>query len=99
MRVTINKDFLTEYKDDFWKGFSASETLAIVGGMSTGVFISVLLHITIGIPVSALAYLVPFIAAPFIFAEFFQYQECLKPIRLLNEMPNLDEATSNGIRE
>ena len=32
MKININKDFLKEYKNDFWKGFSMTDIVHIAEG-------------------------------------------------------------------
>lgn len=33
MKINTNKDFLKEYKNDFWKGFSATDIVHIAVGI------------------------------------------------------------------
>lgn len=70
MRIPVNKDFLHEYKNEFWKGFTIPELASIVVGLTLDGIIVFLcwkyLHISpstavyIGMPALALSIFVGF---------------------------------------
>jgi len=49
MAIRNNKDFLKEYKDDAWKGFSTRELLCIIGAAAIGITVDALLHFYAGV--------------------------------------------------
>ena len=86
MQIKINKDFLTEYKDDAWKGFTAQEILSIVTGAGVAFVVIVLLYLFAGISPAAAVYIGVPIAAPVIFSGFYRYQGYLSPKQLFKEI-------------
>ena len=86
MVIRINKDFLTEYKDDFWKGFNFRECVCIAIGGAFGVGGAYLVHQITGLePATAVYFGVP-LAMPAIIYGFYKYQGYMEPKRLLQEM-------------
>ena len=86
MKISINKDFVTEYKNDFWKGFSLTEVFYIVQGFAVGAAVIAVMFFAFKIPVATAVYLaVPF-AAPVIFRGFYKYQGYLQLSELIKEM-------------
>lgn len=74
MKIEINKDFEKEYKDEFWKGFSGSETLCIAIAVSVAVGVIALCNFKLGIsPGTAVYFGVP-VAIPVLVLGFFRYQ-------------------------
>ena len=57
MKIRINKDFLRDYKDDFWKGFSGREILCLAAAAGTAVLLILLLYFKAGVPPSLAVYL------------------------------------------
>lgn len=86
MIVDINKDFLTEYKDDFWKGFSAPEVACIALGSAVGIAVTALVVYYTGMRPSDAVYIGIPAAAPIIFLGFYKYQGYLSPVGLLKEI-------------
>ena len=86
MNITINKDFLTEYKDDFWKGFTFQECVSIAVGAAIGIGGAAAVHFYTGIAVDTAVYIGVPMAAPVVFLGFYKYQGYLQPIRFLNEV-------------
>ena len=39
LKIDINKDFLKEYKNDFYKGFSVTDIVHIIAGLSVSAVI------------------------------------------------------------
>ena len=75
LKIDINKDFLKEYKDNFFKGFSVSEVIHL-GVAALIMYVAVrYLHIDI---VAAVYISVPFII-PIVFSGIYMYQDYLKP--------------------
>ena len=86
MVIRINKDFLTEYKDDFWKGFDFRECVCIAIGGAFGVGGAYLVHKLTGLePATAVYFGVP-LALPAIIYGFYKYQGYMEPKRLVKEM-------------
>ena len=86
MNIEINKDFLTEYKDEFWKGFSAKEVFTIVCAGAVAAGVVVLLHIKFGIrPSEAVYAAIPF-TIPILLAGFYKYQGYLTFRKLIGEI-------------
>ena len=86
MKIEINKDFGTEYKDEFWKGFSGEETLciAIAGTVAMGVVLA--LHFKLGIaPGTAVYFGVP-ASIPVLLTGFYKYQGNRNIITLIKDM-------------
>ncbi len=86
MIVDINKDFLTEYKDDLWKGFSGRElgTIIVAGGVAAGIV--ALISGFSGMKPSDAVYIALPAAFPILLLGFFRYQGYLYPIELLKEI-------------
>lgn len=86
MKVNINKDFLTEYKDDVWKGFSMKELITLIIAACVAGGVICLLHFRFGIdPATAVYGGVP-VAIPIILLGFFKYQGYLNPIDYIREI-------------
>ncbi len=85
MAIRNNKDFLKEYKDDAWKGFSTRELLCIIGAAAIGITVDVLLHYYAGVSLAAGVYIALPIAAPLILVGFYKYQGFLTIGRFLKE--------------
>lgn len=86
MNITINKDFLTEYKDDFWKGFTFPECVSIAAGAAVGIGGAAAVHFYTGLAVDTAVYIGVPMAAPIVFLGFYKYQGYMKPIRFLKEV-------------
>ncbi len=86
MIVDINKDFLTEYKDDLWKGFSGRElgTIIVAGGVAAGI-VALISNLS-GMKPSDAVYIALPAAFPILLLGFFRYQGYLSPIELLKEI-------------
>lgn len=85
LKIDINKDFLKEYKDNFYKGFSVSELVHIIAGAGCAGIIMYIATALFHIPVVISVYMsVPFVF-PVIFLGIYKYQEYLKPKELLVE--------------
>lgn len=86
MKININKDFITEYKNDFWKGFSLTEVIYIAEGFAVGAAVIAVMFFAFNIPVATAVYMaVPF-AAPVIFRGFYKYQGYMRISELIKEM-------------
>ena len=74
MKIIINKDFSSEYKDEFWKGFSGSETLCIAcaGAVAMGVIVG--LHLKLGLAPDVAVYFGVPVALPILLLGFYKYQ-------------------------
>ena len=86
MKIRVNKDFLREYKDDAWKGFTAQEILSIVAGAGIAFVAIALLYLYAGVSSAAAVYIGVPIAAPVIFSGFYRYQGYLSPKQLFKEI-------------
>ena len=93
MQIKINKDFLTEYKDDAWKGFTAQEIFSIVTGAGVAFMVIILLYFFAGISPAAAVYIGVPVAAPVIFSGFYRYQGYLSPKQLFVEIRYTRKAT------
>ena len=79
LKIDINKDFLKEYKDNFYKGFSISELVHIIAGLAVSAVIMLINVKLFGMQLVSAVYIsVPF-AAPVILTGIYRYQEYLKP--------------------
>ena len=79
LKIDINKDFLKEYKNDFYKGFSVTDIVHILAGLSVSAVIMTIAVMLFKIDVVFAVYIsVPF-AALFILAGIYKYQEYLSP--------------------
>ena len=85
MAIRNNKDFLKEYKDDAWKGFSTRELLCMIGAAATGITVDALLHFYAGISLATGVYIALPMAVPFILFGFYKYQGHLTAGRFLKE--------------
>jgi len=72
MAIRNNKDFLKEYKDDAWKGFSTRELLCIIGAAAIGITVDALLHFYAGISLAAGVYIALPLAVPLILIGFYK---------------------------
>lgn len=86
MKIRVNKDFLREYKDDAWKGFSGKEVASLLLAAGTAIALVFLLHFGCGIAPAAAVYLAVPAAALVILLGFYRYQGYLPPVRLLQEI-------------
>lgn len=86
MTVDINKDFLTEYKDDFWKGFSGSEVCALALGAGVGLAVTYFVVRYTGMNPSDAVYIGIPAAVPIILLGFYKYQGYLPPFALISEI-------------
>lgn len=86
MNIQINKDFLTEYKNDVWKGFDGKELIALVAAavLAGGIVIGIYL-VTKMSPATAVYLAVPF-AIPIILLGFYAYQKYLPVEKLVREI-------------
>jgi hypothetical protein len=79
LKIDINKDFLKEYKDNFYKGFSVTELVHIIAGLCVSAVIMFICVKIFQIDIVMSVYIsVPF-AAPVILAGIYRYQEYMKP--------------------
>ena len=85
MEIRNNKDFLKEYKDDAWKGFSTRELLCIIGAAAIGITVDALLHYFVGISLAVGVYIALPLAVPLILVGFYKYQGFLTVGRFLKE--------------
>ena len=85
MEIRNNKDFLKEYKDDAWKGFSTRELLCIIGAAAIGITVDALLHYYAGISLAVGVYIALPLAVPLILVGFYKYQGFLTVGRFLSE--------------
>ena len=86
MNIEINKDFLKEYKDDAWKGFSVREVLALISAACIGVGIDAALHLCAGMSIAAGVYIALPLTLPVMLIGFYYYQGFLSARRLLKEL-------------
>ena len=86
MRIKVNKDFLTEYKNEAWKGFDLPEILSIIVGLlcAGGVILFVYFNFHIS-PASAVYFGVPSMI-PALFIGFYKYQSYLSVPKWIYEM-------------
>jgi len=85
MAIRNNKDFLKEYKDDAWKGFSTRELLCIIGAAAIGITVDALLHFYAGVSLAMGVYVALPLAVPLILIGFYKYQGFLTVGRFLKE--------------
>lgn len=86
MQIKVNKDFLTEYKDEFWKGFSVPEVISIVLALSCVAGVIFVLYKEFGIsPANAVYFGVP-AALPVLAVGFYKYQGYMPLPKLIREI-------------
>ncbi|MCR5451446.1 MAG: PrgI family protein [Lachnospiraceae bacterium] len=86
MKIEINKDFSSEYKDEFWKGFSGTETVCIGIAAAVAVGVIAFCHFKLGInPGTAVYFGVP-AAIPVLILGFFRYQGYMNILELLQSI-------------
>ncbi len=86
MTFNINKDFLTEYKDDMYKGLSAREVLSVVSGAAVAGVVGVTAWRYFGIAPDTAVYIgMPF-AAPFVILPNLRFQGYMTVWDLMKEM-------------
>ena len=79
LKIDINKDFLKEYKDNFFKGFSVSEVIHLVAALGVAALIMFVVVRYLHIDIVAAVYIsVPFVI-PIVFSGIYKYQDYLKP--------------------
>jgi len=86
MTIQINKDFLTEYKDDVWKGFNTREVLSIISGGAVSISVVALLFFLTKISPATLVYVAIPLAFPMILYGFWKYQGYLTVSEFLTEV-------------
>lgn len=86
MKIRVNKDFLREYKDDAWKGFSGKEVASLLLAAGTAIAFVFLLHSGFGVSSAVTVYFSVPVASPIILLGFYRYQGYLSPVRLLQEI-------------
>ena len=85
MKIQINRDLLTEYKDAVWKGFTLRELICIGCGGMIAIGVVFFLHASFGMyPATAIYLAVPF-ALPPVLIGFFRYQGYMGPVELVRE--------------
>lgn len=85
MIIDLNKDFLKEYKDDAWKGFSTKELLCLIAGVAVVVLIDVALVLNFNMNPATGIYIALPVAVPIMVWGFFKYQGFLSVSDLLRE--------------
>ena len=85
MAIRNNKDFLKEYKDDAWKGFSTKELLCLAGAAAIGITVDVLLYFYAGVSLAVGVYIALPLTVPLILAGFYKYQGFLPLGKFLSE--------------
>lgn len=86
MQIKVNKDFLTEYKDEFWKGFSISEIISIVLALGCVAGITYILYTKFGISPDNAVYLGVPAALPILAVGFYKYQGYMSLPKLIREI-------------
>ena len=57
LKIDINKDFLKEYKDNFYKGFSVSELVHIIAGLGVSAIIMLIMTKFLGMQIVSAVYI------------------------------------------
>lgn len=86
MNIKINKDFLTEYRNDFWKGFTVHELVYVGIGGLCGAATAALLYFKFHLEVTLSIYTGVPVAFPIILFGFYKYQGYMPVKQLLKEM-------------
>ncbi len=74
MVIQLNKDFLKEYKDNAWKGFSTKELLSIIVAGISATIMDVCLYAYAGIDPATGVYIAVPIIIPILLFGFYKYQ-------------------------
>ena len=86
MNININRDFLHEYKDNAWRGFTAKEIASIAVGAGIAITVAFLVYNFAKIPMAACMYIaIPFAVVP-ILIGFYKYQGEMGIIELIRAM-------------
>lgn len=75
MQIEINKDFETEYKDDWWKGFTFRETAIIAVAVIVSIIVCYCLYKYAGMPLEWVIYTAIPLILPILFLGFYRYQD------------------------
>ena len=86
MQIKVNKDFLTEYKNDLWKGFSGKEILALGVAFVFGGGTAIGIHYLTGLYIGTAIYVALPASSPILLFGFKKYQDYLSIPHLLQEM-------------
>lgn len=86
MQIKVNKDFLTEYKDEFWKGFSVQEAISIATASGIVAGMVFVLHRQFGISPANAVYLGVPAAMPVLAVGFYKYQGYMSLPELIRQI-------------
>lgn len=86
MIIELNKDFLKEYKDNAWKGFSTKELLCIIVAVIVAVIIDVCVFTYTSLDAATGIYIAFPFALPVIVWGFYKYQGFLSLSELIKEL-------------
>lgn len=85
MKINMNKDFLSEYKNEIWKGFDAKEMISIVVGLGCAGITAFIGYKFLKLPVNMLAYVAFPMMLPSLILGFVQGQGRMSLIQYLKE--------------
>lgn len=86
MIIELNKDFLKEYKDNAWKGFSTKELLSIIVAGVSAVIIDVCLYKYADIDPSTGVYIAIPVVIPILLFGFYKFQGFFSIVEISKEI-------------
>lgn len=73
-KISVNKDFITEYRDEMWQGFTLSEIITLIVAGSISMSLLFLLYFKLGLNPQVAAYISVPMATPVLVLGFYKYQ-------------------------
>lgn len=86
MQIKVNKDFLTEYKDEVWKGFGVAEIISIILALGCIAGVVFCLYKKFGISPASAVYIGVPVSSPILVAGFYKYQGYMNLAKLIQEI-------------
>lgn len=85
MRLVINKDFVKEYTNDVWRGFTLRQLISLLCGLGVMLGCMYVLNKWTGIPAATCVYIAVPAAVPVLLLGFWTYQD-MSVLTLLREI-------------
>ncbi len=86
MKITQNKDLITEYKNEFCMGFTIKETIAVFSFLSIDAGVTVLLYLKTSIQPQLATFIALPLGIPILLWGFFKYQGYLELFSAIKEL-------------
>ncbi|MCR4781805.1 MAG: PrgI family protein [Lachnospiraceae bacterium] len=85
-KIRINKDFVSEYKNNVYKGFNVRELITIACGLPVGVIVGYFLYKKVGLDIQVSTYAGVACVVPIAYIGMYKFQGYLELISLFKEM-------------